>query len=80
MTWRVPEKVINKFEKNELIFKPEQRSKIEKHSVFTEKVIKIILRANNDKRVQSIDSREAHTMEGANTYYVQKKNFYVTIQ
>ena len=40
--------------------KIQQNVKCKKHSVFTEKVIKIALSINNDKRIKSIDLKEAH--------------------
>ena len=35
--------------------KTQQRSKSERHNVFTEEINKIALSSNDDKRVQSID-------------------------
>ena len=42
--------------KNKLILKSQQRFKNQLHNNFTEKIIKIALISNNDKRMQSIDS------------------------
>ena len=42
--------------KNNLILKSQQRFKNQLHNNFTEKIIKIALISNNDKRMQSIDS------------------------
>ena len=43
---------------NNLILKSQQRFKSEEQNVFTEEVNKIALSANDDKRIQSIDSKE----------------------
>ena len=43
---------------NKLTLKSAQKFRSKKHNVFTEEVNKILLRANNDKTVQSIDSIE----------------------
>ena len=45
---------------NRLILKSQQRFRSEKHNVFTEKVNKIALSTNHDKRIQSIDSMEKY--------------------
>ena len=45
-----------KTNKNKLILKSQQRFKNQLHNNFTEKIIKIALISNNDKRMQSIDS------------------------
>ena len=45
---------------NKLILKSQQRFRREKQSVFTEEVNKIALSANDDKRLQSIDSIETY--------------------
>ena len=39
-----------------MILRSQQRFKSKKHNVFTEKVNKIAMSANNAKRIQSIDS------------------------
>ena len=44
--------------KNRIILKTQQRFKKERHNIFTEKIIKILLISNDDKRLQSIDSIE----------------------
>ena len=44
------------FIKNRLILKTQQRFKCERHTAFTEKINKIALSSNDDKRLQSIDS------------------------
>ena len=46
------------FVKKKLIVKTLQRFKSEKHNVFTEKINKIALSSNDDKRMRSIDSIE----------------------
>ena len=46
--------------KNKLILKTQQRIESEKHNVFTEEINKIALSSNDDKKIQSIDSIEAH--------------------
>ena len=43
------------------ILKSQQRSRNEKHNVFTEEVNKIALSVNDDKRIQPIDSLETYT-------------------
>ena len=45
---------------NELVLKSQRSFRSEKHSLFTEEVKKIVLSANNDKRIQSIDSIETY--------------------
>ena len=40
------------------MLKSQQRFRNEKHSVFTERDIKIVFTSNDDKRIQSIDSVE----------------------
>ena len=42
------------------ILKSQQRFRSGKHNVFTEEVNKIVLRTNDDKRIESIDSIEAY--------------------
>ena len=46
------------FIKNNKLLKSEQKFRSKKHNVFIEEVNKILLRANNDKTVQSINSIE----------------------
>ena len=45
---------------NKSILKTQQRFKSEKHNVFPEDINQIALSSNDDKRMQSIDSIEAH--------------------
>ena len=42
------------------MLKSQQRFRIEKHNVFAKEVNKILLRANDDKRMQSIDSMKTY--------------------
>ena len=42
------------------ILKTQQRSKIERHNVFTEEINKIALSSNDDKRRQSINSIDTY--------------------
>ena len=46
--------------KNRIILKTQQRFKKERHNIFTEKIIKIPLSSNDDKRLQSNDSIETY--------------------
>ena len=49
------------FIKNDkLILKTQQRFKSERHNVFTEKINKIAVSSNDDKRMQSIDLTETY--------------------
>ena len=43
-----------------MILQKQQRLKSERHNAFTEKISKIALRSNDDKRMQSIDSIEIY--------------------
>ena len=54
---RIYKKKKNK-KNNKLILKTLQKFRSDKHNVFTEEVIKIALRANDDERIQSLDSIE----------------------
>ena len=45
---------------NKLILKTQQIFRSEKHNVFTEKINKITLSSNDDKRMQSFDSIETY--------------------
>ena len=45
---------------NKSILKTQQRFKSERHNVFTEKINKITLSSNDNKRIQSIDSIEKY--------------------
>ena len=56
----------NEFIKNnKLILKLQQRFRSEKYKTFTEQFKKIVLNANNDKRIRPIDSIETYAY-GAN--------------
>ena len=50
----------NKKEFIKLILKSQQRFRSEKQNVFTEEVKRIALSANDDKRIQTIDSTETY--------------------
>ena len=43
-----------------MLLKSKQRFKCERHNAFTEEINKIALIANDDKRIQSIDSIETY--------------------
>ena len=49
---------------NKSILKIHQRFKSEKHNVFTEKINKIALSSNYDKRIRSIDLIETYAKQG----------------
>ena len=57
---------------NKLTLKSQQRFKSEKHNAFTEEVNKIALSANDDKKIQPIDSIETYAY-GACKVAVYKK-------
>ena len=57
---------------NKLILKSQQRFKSKKQNLCTEEVNKNTLSANNDKRIQSVDSIEAYAY-GTGKYLVCKK-------
>ena len=61
-----------KIKDNRLILKSQQRFRSEKYNVFTEEVNKIALIANDDKRIQSIDSTETYAYQ-TNKKIIQKK-------
>ena len=48
---------------NKLLLKLQQSFRDEKHDVFTGEVNKIALSANNEKRIKSINSKEANAYE-----------------
>ena len=45
---------------NKLILKTQQRFTSERYNVFTEEINRIALISNDDKRIQSIDSKETY--------------------
>ena len=45
---------------SKLLLKTQQRFKSERHNAFTEKINKIALNSNDDKRIQSLDSIETY--------------------
>ena len=57
---------------NKLISKSQRRLKIKKQNVFTEEINKIALSANDDKRMQLIDSIETYAY-GTNKNLMRKK-------
>ena len=69
--WITLQKIIKNY-KNNKILKSQQRFRIEKHNVFTVKVNKIALSANDDKRIQSIDSIETYSY-GTNREIIHRK-------
>ena len=69
--WITLQKIIKNY-KNNKILKSQQRFRIEKHNVFTVKVNNIALSANNDKRIQSIDSVETYSY-GTNREIIHRK-------
>ena len=58
---------------NEIILKSQQRFKSEAHNVYTEKINKIALSSNDDKRLQTFD-RITSYLYGANFGKYVKKN------
>ena len=60
------------------MLKPQQKFRTEKQHGFIEKVKKIALLANEDKRIQSIDSIETYAY-GTSKILVYKKRLNVTI-
>ena len=53
--------ILQDFRKNDkLILETQQRFRGEKHNVYTKEINKIVLRSNNDERIQSIDSKETY--------------------
>ena len=69
--WITLQKIIKNY-KNNKILKSQQRFRIEKHNVFTVKVNKIALSANDDKRIQSIESIETYSY-GTNREIIHRK-------
>ena len=57
---------------NRLILKSQQRLRSEKHNVFTGEVNKIVLGANDGKRILSVDSIETYAY-WANEEIINKK-------
>ena len=55
-----------------LILKSQQRFRSEKYNLFIEEISKITLSDNHDKNLHM-------HMEGAKTYYVEKKRLYIII-
>ena len=69
--WITLQKIIKNY-KNNKILKSQQRFRIEKHNVFTVKVNNIALSANDDKRIQSIDSIETYSY-GTNREIIHRR-------
>ena len=65
--------LLNKIIKNSS--KTQQRFRSERHSVFTEKINKIALRLNDDKRIQSIDLNERYAYGMSKDVLSQKEEF-----
>ena len=62
--WIYLKKIIKKFIKNnKLTLTSQQRFRSQKYNVFPDEVNKTALNANNDKRLQSIDSIETYMYE-----------------
>ena len=59
--------------KQQTNIKKEQRFISKKHNVLTKEVNNIVQGANNDKRIQSIDSKETYAYAQAKIQYVEKK-------
>ena len=53
-------KNIELIKSNKLILKTQQRFTSERYNVFTEEINRIALISNDDKRIQSIDSKETY--------------------
>ena len=56
---------------NRIIFKSQQRFKTEKNNAYTKEVNKIVLSANDEKRMQLIDSAKSYLNE-TSTYILHK--------
>ena len=61
------------------MLKTQQRFKSERHNVFTEKINKIALSSNDDKRIQSIDSIETYAYGTTKDLSIKKKRLNVAI-
>ena len=60
--WITVDKIIkNSIKNNKLILESQQRFRSENHNVFTEEVNKIAFGANDNKRIQLIDSIETYS-------------------
>ena len=56
-----------------LVLKSQQRFRSAMHNVFTEKVAKIVVSANNDKSIQSIDSIETYAYGTSKELVIEKE-------
>ena len=71
---RALKKIIRKIHKiNKLILKLQQKIKSKKHNVFTEEVNKIALSANDDKKIQSLESIETNAFGTRRDLLCQKE-------
>ena len=70
-----PREKHNEFIKNNrVILKSQERFRSKKHNVFTGDVDKISLSANDDKRIQSIDSIERYVYGASKDLVCEKRN------
>ena len=70
-----PREKHNEFIKNNrVILKSQERFRSKKHNVFTGDVDKISLSANDDKRIQSIDSIETYVYGASKDLVCEKRN------
>ena len=60
---------------NKLILKSRQRFRSEKHNIFTEEVSKSAWSANDDKKIQSIDSIETYAYGTIKDLVYKKEEF-----
>ena len=58
---------------NELISKSQQKIKSKKRNIFTKEINKIALSANDDERMQWIDSKETNAWETSENLICKKK-------
>ena len=59
---------------NEIILKSQQRFKSEAHNVYTEKIKKVALSSNDDKRLQTFDRITTYPYGCKNLESMQKQN------
>ena len=63
---------------NKLISKSQQKIKSKKRNIFTKEINKIALRANDDERIQLIDSKETNAWGTSENLICKKKKLNVT--